>query len=87
MRLSKGNLSFQASSDDEPLIKSVNPSKSQNKRKREDDDRDDGGDEENKMLGKTKRSRLEESSAGILCSTCGVCPCFISSLDVARVTL
>lgn len=65
LRLSKGNLSFQGSSDDEPLIKSVNPSKSQNKRKRGDDDNDDGGDEENKMVGKTKRSRLEESSPGI----------------------
>ncbi|XP_052408711.1 HIRA-interacting protein 3 isoform X1 [Carassius gibelio] len=46
-------MQFQDSSDDEPLIKIVNPSKSQSKRKR--------ADEENE-LGKTKRSRLEESS-------------------------
>jgi len=65
LRFSKGNLSFQDSSDDEPLIKCVNPSKSQNKRKRGDDDNDDGEDEENKTVGKTKRSRLEESSPGI----------------------
>ncbi|XP_059413821.1 HIRA-interacting protein 3-like [Carassius carassius] len=50
-------LKMQGSSDDEPLIKSVNPSKNQSKRKRVDD-----GDEENDMVGKTKRSRLEESS-------------------------
>ncbi|XP_026059484.1 HIRA-interacting protein 3-like [Carassius auratus] len=49
-------LKMQGSSDDEPLIKSVNPSKSQSKRKRVDDD------EENNVVGKTKRSRLEESS-------------------------
>ncbi|XP_016426743.1 HIRA-interacting protein 3-like isoform X2 [Sinocyclocheilus rhinocerous] len=52
-------LKMQDSSDDEPLIKSVNPSKSQSKRKRVDED---DGNEENKMVGKTKRSRLEEFS-------------------------
>lgn len=39
------------------------------------------GDEENKMVGKAKRSRLEEYSPGN-CSSCLVCPCLFL-LDVA----
>lgn len=52
-------LKMQASSDDEPLIKMVNPSKTQSKRKRVDDEDDE--EEERKVMDRTKRSRLEES--------------------------
>ncbi|XP_051995863.1 HIRA-interacting protein 3-like isoform X2 [Xyrauchen texanus] len=51
-----------ASSDDEPLVKYVAPPKSQSKRKRVDngDDADEGS--ENILVGRTKRSRLDETS-------------------------
>ncbi|TRY95658.1 hypothetical protein DNTS_017852 [Danionella cerebrum] len=52
-------LKMQDSSDDEPLIKFVNPSKIQNKRKREEED---DADEKNKTVHRKKRSRQEEAS-------------------------
>ncbi|XP_051569248.1 transcriptional regulator ATRX homolog isoform X1 [Myxocyprinus asiaticus] len=53
-------LKMQVSSDDEPLVKFVAPPKIESKRKRVDDDGDEGL--ENKVVGRTKRSRLDETS-------------------------